>query len=297
MKKITVLLLTICALAMLPSCQKERGIDGSERKAMKFYASYIFEAATKAPTIFPSGNKATIIGYIAGATVSSATPVAGTPVEATGGASGTLSPVSALFLPKGSYDFYSVSLNTTTPAGLTFISGISAQLSNGTDYLWAKHASVSEGGAVTFSYSHKAAGMEINVSAGTGVSGMTVTSIKFTPAKPDATSKMNLSTGTIGSAAVKDVSTPMSLTSNKGTFVMVPLASQSLNVEVTVNATIGGTPLTGKVYTAAIPAQVYNGGTYYTLNLTVSATSMSFTGAQVEDWTSQTISGLTLIEQ
>lgn len=297
MKKTTVLLLTICALAMLPSCQKERGIDESERKAMKFYASYIFEAETKAPTVFPSGNKATIIGYTAGATVSSAIPVAGTPVEATGGASGILSPASALYLPKGSYDFYSVSLNNTTPAGLTFTSGVSAQLLNGTDYLWAKHASVSQGGAVTFSYSHKAVGMEINVAAGTGVSGMSVTSIKFTPAKPDATSKMNLSTGAIGAAAVKDALTSMSLNSNKGTFIMVPLVSQALNVEVTVNATIGGTPLTGKIYTAAIPAQVYSGGTYYTLNLTVSATSMSFTGAQVEDWTSQTITGLTLIEQ
>ncbi len=297
MKKTTVLLLTICALAMVPSCQKERGIDESERKAMKFYASYIFEATTKAPAVFPSGNKATIIGYIAGANVSSATPVAGTPVEATGGASGILSPASALFLPKSSYDFYSVSLNSTAPAALTFTSGLSVQLSNGTDYLWAKHASVSEGGAVTFSYFHKAAGMEINVSAGTGVTGLTVTSIKFTPAKPDASSKMNLSTGTIGSAAVKDVLTSMSLASNKGTFIMVPLASQSLNIEVTVNATIGGTSLSGKVYTATIPAQIYNGGTYYTLNLTVSATSMSFTGAQVEDWTSQTITGLTLIEQ
>jgi len=296
MKKTTVLLLTICALAMLPSCQKERGIE-SERKAMKFYASYIYEAATKAPTVFPSGNKATIIGYMAGATVSSATPVAGTPVEATGGASGALSPGSALYLPKGSYDFYSVSLNNTTPSGITFTSGLSAQLSNGTDYLWAKHASVSEGGAVTFSYSHKAVGLEINVSAGTGVSGMTVTSIKFTPTKPDATSRMNLSTGTIGSAAVKDALTSMSLNVNRGAFIMVPLVSQSLNVEVTVNATIGGTPLTGKVYIATIPAQVYSGGTYYTLNLTVSATSMSFTGAQVDDWTSQTITGLTLIEQ
>ncbi|MEN6619420.1 MAG: fimbrillin family protein [Rikenellaceae bacterium] len=297
MKEITFSLLALSAIAMSTSCQREEKTEQTEQQAMRFYASYDGDVTTKASTVFPTGNKATIIGYTAGAIVTSASPVTGTPIEATGGTSGSLSPASALYLPKGSYDFYSVSLNNTTPAGLTFTAGISGQLSNGVDYLWAKHASVNEGGTVIFLYTHKAVGMEINVSAGTGVSEMSITSIKFTPGKPDVSSKMSLSTGTIEAAVTKDESTSMNITAGKGTFIMVPLASQALNAEVTINATIGGTPFTGKVYTATIPAQAYTGGTYYTLNMTVSATSMSFTGAQVQDWTTQTISGATLTEQ
>ena len=286
----------VCLIVFgMQSCQKEE-ISKNESE-MRFSASYDVEPLTKAPIPFPSGNKSTIIGYSAGANLTSATPVAGTPLEATGSGAGTLTPESALFLPKGSYDFYSVSINSSTPAGLTFASGLSGQLVNQKDYIWAKHTSVSQGGSVTFAYTHKAVGVEVNISAGTGVSSLSVTSIKFTPTKADASSKMTLSTGVIAPAADKDVLTAMNLTALKGSYIMLPMASQSLDIEVTVNATIGGVSQTAKVYTGSVPARVYSAGTYYTLNLTISATALSFTGSTVDDWTTQTITGVTLTEQ
>jgi hypothetical protein len=295
MKRSEIIAIT-CMVIGLSSCNKEEiGIKTYEE--IKFSASYNPEVQTKASVPFTSGYKATIIGYVAGTSPSSATPVAGTPQEATAGAGGALTPTNPVYLPKGSYDFYSVSQNNSTPAGLTFTTGLSQQLTNQKDYLWAKHSSVSEGGVVTFGYNHKAVGVEINISAGSGVSSMSVTSIKFTPTKPDASSKLNLSTGVIAAAADKDVLTSMSLSSSKGTYIMLPMVSKALGIEVTVNATIGGTAVTGKVYTGTIPERAYLSGTYYTINLTISATSMSFTGSTVEDWTSQSISGVTLTEQ
>lgn len=295
MKRIILSALAMGVIVSFDSCQKEQ-TQVQETVALKFFASYNGDVSTKAPVAFPIGNKSTIIGFTAGATTTSATTVAGTPLEATGAAGGALTPAVPLYLPKGNYDFYSVSTNSSSPAGMTFTSGLSAQLINSTDYLWAKATGVAQGGTVNLSYYHKAVGMEIDIIAGTGISTLTVTGIKFTPTKLDISSKMTLSDGAIGAAAIKDALAAMSLSGSKGTYIMLPLVSQSLSVEVTVNATIGGTVVTGKVYTAAIPAQVYAGGTYYTLSLTVSATSMSFSGATVQDWTSQTISGISLTE-
>ncbi len=105
--------IAMSAIFSMTSCQKDQNIKPDPQE-IKFYASYNGETQTKATSVFTTGNKVTILGYTAGATVTSATSVPGTPVEATGGASGLLTPSAALYLPKGSYDFYSVSLNNTT---------------------------------------------------------------------------------------------------------------------------------------------------------------------------------------
>ncbi len=287
--------IAMSAIFSMTSCQKNQNINPDPQE-IKFYASYNGETQTKATSVFATGNKVTILGYTAGATVTSATSVPGTPVEATGGASGLLTPSAALYLPKGSYDFYSVSLNNTTAPGLTFTSGISTQLTNGIDYLWAK-ASIAEGGTASFIYNHKAVGMEVNVSAGTGVSALSVTAISITPTTASTSSKMSLADGSIGAASAIGSLTPMSLSGTKGTYIMLPVGSVAVNVEITVNATIGGTAVTAKKYTAAIPSQAYTSGSYYTANFTVSSTALQFTGAQVQDWTNQTISGVSLTEQ
>lgn len=294
MKRFIFSALAVGALVSIISCEKAQ-IQKQDSEAMKFNASYNGEVSTKAEIAFPVGNKATIIGYSAGATISTATPVAGTPLEATGAAGGALT-ASALYLIKGFYDFYSVSVNSSSPAGITFSSGLSAQLVNSTDYLWAKAAGVAQGGTATLSFSHKAVAMEINVAAGSGVSNLTVMGIRFTPTKSDASSRMAIASGAIGAAAAKNNLTDMILSESKGTYIMLPSASLSLDVEITINGTIGGTNVLEKMYTAAIPAQIYSGGTYYTLNLTISATSMTFSGATVQDWTNQTISGISLTE-
>jgi len=287
--------ITIICTIFFISCEKNEFSNKIEES--KFYASYSGESQTKATTTFTSGNKATILGYSAGANVTSATPVSGTPVDATCSSSGLLTPSSPVFLPKGSYDFYSVSLNNATSPNMTFSSGVSGQLSNGIDYLWANCTGIAQGGTVSFVYKHKAVGIEINVASGTGISNLSVTSIKITPTTPAANSKMSLSNGSIGETSGVGALTEVSLSGLKGKYIMLPLSSIGINIELTVNATIGGTAVTAKKYSASIPAQAYSSGYYYTINLTVSSTSLQFSGALVDDWTGQTITGISLTEQ
>ena len=84
MKKIVA---AVCLIVFgMQSCEKAE-ISKNESE-MRFSASYDLEPLTKAPIPFPSGNKSTIIGYTAGANLTSATPVAGTPLEATGAGTG-----------------------------------------------------------------------------------------------------------------------------------------------------------------------------------------------------------------
>jgi hypothetical protein len=295
MKNFTITGIIIISTIFFISCEKSEPSKKIEES--KFYASYNGESQTKATTPFTNGYKATIYGYTAGANVTSATPVSGTPVDATCGSSGLLTPSSPVFLPKGSYDFYSVSLNNTASPNLTFSSGVSGQLSNGIDYLWAKCTDIAQGGTVSFTYKHKAVGIEINVASGTGVSINSLTSLKITPATPAANSKMDLSTGSIGEATSVGALTDISLSGFTGKYIMLPLSSTAINIELTVNATIGGTAVPAKKYSASIPAQAYSSGYYYTINLTVSSTALQFSGAKVDDWTGQTITGISLTEQ
>ncbi len=288
--------IAVLALFSIISCQKDKKIISST-KEIKFNASYNIGMQAKASTFFTTGNKVSILGYPVGASVASAQPVPGTPVDATGGTSGSLNPVTALYLPKGTYDFYSVSINNINSPGLIFTSGISGILANGTDYLWAKTTGISNGGTASFNYVHKAVGIEINVTAGSGLSEMAVTAISITPTTANESSRMNLADGVIGAASsVGSTLVPMSLSGTKGTFIMLPVNSVSVSVEVTINAIIGGTQVTSKKYTATIPPQAYASGSYYTADFTVNSTAIKFEGALVQDWASQTISGATLIE-
>lgn len=287
----------IVAIALLWSCQKEENAQRREKSEVQFFAYYNETPFTKAPPAFKVGNKASIYAYSAGANPTSATFTSGTPVEATVLTEGTLTPEPLLYLPKGTYDFYSVSLNSKTAPGLTFAAGYSGQLTNDKDYLWASASSISEGGSVSFQYQHKAVGIEIAVSAGDGVSNLSVTSIKITPSKPTASSKMELKTGNISASSEKDVFSELILNGNKGEKIMLPLTSLPLDVEVILNATIGGTPVSNKKYIATLPARAYEAGKYYKFALTAGATVISFGGATLIDWTNETIASSPLTEQ
>lgn len=286
----------VCISLLFASCTKEATNREGYEGEVKFNASYYQDAQTKADIPFALGNKSTIIGYQSGDPVSTSSPVSGTPLEATCSTGSVLTPQNSLYLPKGSYDFYSVSTNSASAPALTFASGTSGQLANEKDYLWSKVSGVNEGGTVNFVYAHKAVGLELNILEGSGINSLSVTLIEITPSKADASSTMNLATGAITPSSSTDEFKPMTVSGTKGKYIMLPLASKAINIKVTTNVTIGGTSVTGKVYTGTIPSQSYAGGSYYTLNLYVTANEMIFAGATVQDWTTQSISDITLIE-
>lgn len=288
---------TLAASLLVLSCEKKETEQATNNQPVIFTAAYDSNTATKASQPFPEGNKASIFAYISGSSPSSATMVAGTPLEAIAQSGGVLTPESQLYLPKGNYDFYSVSVNNSTIPGITFTDGTSGILTNSKDYLWASHTSVPDGGVVNFSYTHSSTLMKFNINAGAGVSSLQVTSLKFTPSKPETMSVMQLSTGAITPSSQKEILTNTTLSGNTGQYIMLPMQSLSIDVEVIINGIIGETPVTNKTYTATVPAQSYNAGTHYTINMSLSASSLSFTGSVIQDWETETISGITLEEQ
>ncbi|PKO96483.1 MAG: hypothetical protein CVU12_05225 [Bacteroidetes bacterium HGW-Bacteroidetes-7] len=294
MRKRTVqLMLTLVMLSLL-SCRKE-GNDLEVRET-KFYASYNTNHFTKGESEFPLGNKVKIYCYNSGSELSLSSPLAGTPKLATAGSSGNLTPSGSIILPKGLYDFYAISLNNNLSPEIEFDSGRSQILENGKDYIWAKQTTINQGAAVSFSFSHRATGIEIKVNAGEGVEDLGLTSVRITPPKPVATSIMNLQTGIIGYTSEKNPFTTIPLNNGKYFWIILPAELFAMEVEVTVNATIGGVAVINKVYRANVPQQTFSGGILYSLNLSVNANTMSFTGSVIQDWTTQTISDIILTE-
>ncbi len=293
MKREIIAALSIVLFSMT-ACTKEKSLKSENE--MKFTASYSSTPLTKATSLFSFGNKATVYGYPAEADLAGSIPIAGTPIELTAVTNGNLTSVMPLYLPKGSYDFYSVSLNEPISPGITFNSNYSEQLINGKDYLWAKDINIGSGGTASFVYEHKAVGVEVSISTGEGINYIEVTSIKITPAKPDALSKMSLSTGEIGVSSVKDNLTSMVLNSQKGQYIMLPLSGQSLDIEVMANVKIGDITANNKIYTASVPIMNYESGYFYTINLKITSSSMHFSGSIVNDWIEQTLPQITLTE-
>lgn len=290
---ITALLLSLT----LQSCNKEPQ-NQSAQNPMIFTADYsqmITKAGTETP--FKNGNWASIIGFQTGASPSSATPVNGTPVNAECGETGVLTTDNELFLPKGNYDFYSTSLNNKEELQLSFTAGLSGQLKNGVDYLWAKNLNISAGSTVSFKYKHKAVAIEIITTGESGISDLNIKEIKITPSKPSASTKMSLIDGAITPCTSKDTSTPITVENNIGSYIMLPMTSNTISVVLIADLKIGGKSYQNKQYNATLPAIEYLGGTIYKVSLTINALKLTFNGSTVEDWTTQDVPAITLTEE
>lgn len=221
-----------------------------------------------------------------------------------------------MYLAKGSYDFYAVSANITTSAGIpTFTSGTStADLQNKVDYLYAKSKNVSipgvsdAGNDITLGFEHKAVRITIDVKSGTGleltgwqdgndhatitppsVDGckMTLTSGVITQATSVSTTKDNMETTAVADRA------------SKASYTMLPLAASGgdahkLTVTFKVKVQVGGRTEEDRTYTATLTAPntsengsttAFQSGKNYTYTATLNPTAITFTGATVTDWT------------
>lgn len=264
------------------------------------------------------GVKATISAYTSGADVTSAIAIAsnGYTVGATAGTfvgddiSGTSTPF-VMYLPKGDYDFYAVSCNSSATVP-TFTSGVSDVLSNGVDYIYAKLAttSVPTTANVTLAFQRKAVLIEIKVK-GSDTDGLELAEWQSTnPATitPPATTgcTMALATGVITAASSIDseesnsvykavmTTTAVSSKESTATYTMLPVvASQTLKVKFKVKVKIGGRTAEDKTYTADLTAPnnsdngnatAFLSGKKYTYNAILKANKITFTGATVADW-------------
>ena len=230
-----------------------------------------------------------------------------------------------IYLAKGTYNFYAVSTDSITESTdassfPTFTSGVSAELSNGFNYLWAKSESKAITGTpdkqnVALNFERKAVKIVINIESGTN-NGITLKgwmesgdSAKITPPKvpsPNASNlcKMTLSTGVIAPATSVDADNPVKMTcgevaENKATvsYIMLPLIDESGKPVPTVTLRVKvqntGESEDGKERTyktqLKYPSGGFESGKQYTYTATLKANGITFTGATVADWTDGTL--------
>lgn len=305
---LSISILIITTIFLFASCAKEKckncpPLPDSSLLCVSFSGDYSLQKQTKASsTTFPSGIQTSILAYSAGDNPTIKTAYTGTPISATSDASGNLvfNNGVSLFMPGGSYDFYSISANSSSVPNITFTNGLSGVLNNGVDYLWAssKNTSVTANTNVPFQFAHRATAIRLSITAGDGVTGLTVKSIKIGQTQEGAV--MGLSTGVISAASILSTNkADMMLASNTGTFIMLPLiAGISIPVEVYVDATIGGSAQTNKKYTATIPAPTggFESGTVYKFAASIGASGITFLNATLEDWNEQTLVSINLNE-
>lgn len=275
---------------------------------------------TKAGTeAVAQGVKATISAYTSEADVTSAAAIVSngytvgdTPGTFVGDDTGVPGTPFVMYLPKNDYDFYAVSCNSTATVP-TFTSGVSVELSNGVDYIYAKPTpatTVPTTTNVTLAFQRKAVLIEIKVK-GSDEGGLELTGWQSTspatitpPKTADCT--MALATGVITPASSIDTdlsdevykaamtTVAVATKESTATYTMLPVeADKTLKVKFKVKVKIGGRNEEEKTYTADLKAPdnsnnnnttAFLSGKKYTYNAILKANKITFTGATVADW-------------
>ena len=287
--------------------------------AINFNGNMDLTLTKAATTEVTQGVKATISAYTSEDDVTSKTAIVSKGYTV-GSTAGTFVGDAdfVMYLPKGDYDFYAVSCNSSAVVP-TFTSGVSQVLSNGVDYIYAKPTPATTVPAttnVTLAFQRKAVKIIINVVSGEGVeltdwkaSAGTNDNATITPSDPSTTVKMALSDGTITPATALTTAANMTTEAvNTGahtataSYIMLPLASgQTPTVTLNVKVKIGGRAAESKTYTATLTApastsSAFTSGNQYTYTSTLKANKIEFTGATVANWGEQTGGDLTPTE-
>lgn len=294
--KVPIIMLVIIFLL---SCTKEECINCNKQTdttllCLTFAAEYAVPTKSE---IFPAGVMTKVFMYNQGDNPATKAIYPGMPKVATSDQSGFLNfgNENALFIPGGSYDFYSISTNTANLFGANFENGKSQPLKNGIDYLWAskKNVTINTNTNIPFSYSHRATGIRFTVNAGSNVENMVIRSIRIGQSNEGAI--MNLADGIIPPAnKLSTEMAVMSVSGNTGTYIMLPLQENiGIPVEVYIDAIIAGTAVVNKKYTAIIPSVTggFQGGTLHNYTATIGSNSsiIQLMSSLVEDWKYQNL--------
>ena len=214
----------------------------------------------------------------------------------------------SIYLPSATYDFYGVSTNSTASAP-AFTAGVSAQLSNGVDYIWAKAAAQAisaEASTVSLTFDHKATRIVFTVKAGNGITLNSLDEVTLTPSAPSASTTMALATGVItpataiGTAVTLPTPTQTTVeekTVGEASYVMLPLAFSG-DLTVAFKAKVNS-ETAARTYetTLKAPENKFEAGKAYAYTVTLNANTVSFSGVLVNDWTAATGGNLTPTEK
>lgn len=249
-------LLTISVVLIAVLCTKKTDILESR---ITFYGSY--HSQTKTSVFLLPGTMSAIYAFTPDEIN---TPVTGTPIDLCASAGGLLTSGNSLFLPKGLYDFYSVSLNNNTSPDLDFSAGLSGQLVNGVDYLWAsaRNSAVDGDTNIALLYKHSVCKVNIYISATPEISDIYIRSIKYT-LPLESGIRMNLKNGTVPTSQSVGFLTTIPGTDNSRTFICLPCSAMMV-IEITVDAVINGELFSDRVYRTAV-SEVFRQGYMYNL--------------------------------
>lgn len=263
------------------------GSGTNDNQALLQFSAGIESQNTKSVYAFPQGRFATIYSYPSGTATVSSDPTVSMSYSAN--SPGILSPVSgtAMYLPNGSWDFYSVATNQKTPSAIpAFSKGISGALSNGIDYLYwsvSKLTVVPPQLTVPITYSHSCTQVTVKLVNGNGIAIDSLISATITPTQP--TSVMALSTGVIPPATTLS-STPvnMGVAGKVAHYTMLPVKSTS-NATATFSILINGEK-TARNYQVSftMPSAGWVAGDSYVYQATVNANEIVFSPVSVRDW-------------
>lgn len=309
MKKIYSAFFALLVVALVSSCTKNRndiiidlgGVENgggnkdttststNKPKALVlFNASVESLAQSKGVTALPADRYAMIWAYNAADPLSSGLINRVIYKSAT---AGVLTPVNnPMYLPNNTYNFYSVSTNSSSNQNPNFNgqTGIStSSLSNGIDYLWwssANNAIAATTVNIPIVYTHCGTQIVIKLYAGNGVQLNSQSAATITPSNPQG-SQMNLVTGVITpSTSVSSQVVNMGVSNFVSQYTMLPL-SMSGNLTATFTVTINN-ETKARVFSVNIP--VPSGklapGKSYLYKAIVNANEIIFSSVDVIDW-------------
>jgi hypothetical protein len=236
--------------------------------------------ATKGQSAFTTGNRSSILVF---ESESLSQYFGGTPVFATGGSEGELVPQNSISLVKGSYDFYSLSLNNSQNPSLVFENGLCRELENGIDYLWAaqKNIMVNTDKVIVFNYKRLACLVAFKVKADTSIKNLVIRDMKLSAPKTDSIF-LDLSQGRISSSTACGSLISLGGSGNERSAIIVPKEG-STYLEVELDATINGLVLTEKKYSTLLDIEFISGNSYE-IELEIDSSKIAALTTTVSEW-------------
>lgn len=240
---------------------------------------------TKGVYAFPKSRYASIMAFTAG-TAPTVTPLAALPYIANSPGTLTSTSGSPMYLPNGSYDFYSIATNQTSNSNPNFTGGVSAPLQNGIDYLyWNVKAQtvVPPQLSVPITYSHECTQVSVKLQSGNGISIDSLAAATITPGTPGAT--MSLATGVITPATtLSTTATSMGVSGMAAQYTMLPV-NTTTQAKATFTIFINGEKTSRNYQVSfALPTGGWTAGNSYVYQATVNANEIIFNSVNVRDW-------------
>ena len=295
------IMVILTALTVSQSCIKERcagcgtkPLPDSSGYMISFSCNYDYlTGLTKSTTSIGKGIKAVVFAFSCGDNPGSYPPFPGTPVMTTSDEWGNLllNKGEYLFVPKGYYDFYSISENRDNSLGVSFAGGVSSALENNVDYLWAsfRNSYIAVNTNICFKFCHSAVLLNIDFTEGEDIKDLEIVRVSLLP--PLRGGRMKLSDGIINDAqGVESSFEEMESVGLSAKYAMLPLrAGVNIPVEVELTAKFGGLNSEFRKCRMVIPSPLngFRGGSAYKFKAKVYAAGLDLGEAVILDWNSE----------